>query len=69
VQGGGRGLGGELGGGYLVGFMVYSSAFGAVERTVRLGRVIYNIGSNLDRSGNRAPDGMFPFVRSASFML
>jgi hypothetical protein len=43
---------------------VYSSAFGAVERTMRLGRVIYDIGSMLDRSGNRAPGGMFPFVRT-----
>jgi hypothetical protein len=39
---GGEGSGGGLGGGYLVGFRVYSSVFGAVERTVRLGRVIYN---------------------------
>jgi hypothetical protein len=61
--------GGGLGEGYLVGFRVYSSAFGAVKRTVRLGRVIYDMGSILDRSGNRAPVGMFLFVRSASFTL
>jgi hypothetical protein len=36
---------------------------------MRLGRVIYDIGSILDRSENRAPSGMFPFVRSASFTL
>jgi hypothetical protein len=52
-----------------VGFRVYSSVFGAVKRTVRLGRVIYDIGSILDRSGNRAPNGMFPFLRSTSFTL
>jgi hypothetical protein len=66
---GARARGGGVGGGYLVGFRVYSSAFGAVERIVRLGRVIYDIGSILDRSGNRAPDGMFSFARSASLTL
>jgi hypothetical protein len=65
----GRGRGRGLGGGYLVGFRVYSSAFGVVERTLRLGRVIYNTWSILDRSENRAPGRMFPFVRSASFTL
>jgi hypothetical protein len=36
---------------------------------MRLGRVIYDIGLILDRSGNRASGGMFLFVRSASFTL
>jgi hypothetical protein len=36
-RGGGRGLRGGLGEGYLVDFRVYSSSFGAVERTLRAG--------------------------------